>query len=258
LELGRASELAPAFGRMRCLATAWGLVFLCSLAMCSEDGAGSLGAAASLGAASPGIMDLPGVNTTLPEKGSDPVDEPVEEDEEPEEVDSEQPRPPFHAASPTSLLTVLPCLQNSPRSHSSYSRLLRRCSSKLALPRSVKTDALEVSRITLELHTYILTEDSLDIFATLLAVLKCKSFSWSERKQDCMTSSKALSFNGDFTFFSRRVYSGEAYSGENRMGNYRRFDGLMYQSQEFTRYEEKSEDECKKYCDTGKQSLICP
>lgn len=66
-----------------------------------------------------------------------------------------------------------------------------------------------------------------------------------------MTSSKALSFNGDFTFFSRRVYSDEAQSGENRMGNYRRFDGLMYQSQDFTRYEEKSEAECKKYCDSA-------
>jgi len=79
----------------------------------------------------------------------------------------------------------------------------------------------------------------------------CASYSWSARKSQCLTSARALSFNGDFTFFSKRVFSAPKSGGDNVMGRYRRFDGLMYQSKDFTRYEDKSEKECKKFCDTA-------
>merc|ERR1711990_1275 len=177
------------------------VVLLCSLALCSGDGDGSMGAAVALAGNEPGVVDLPGVNTTLPEKGSDPVAEPVEEDEEPKEKDKFSKIPFF----------------------------------------VFKADA----EVQLNCNSAQECVDRCGGMAT------CKSASWSERKRDCMTSKKALSFNGDFTFFSRRVYSEEKAFGDNRMGNYRRFAGLMYESQEFTRYEEKSEEECKKYCDTA-------
>ena len=47
------------------------------------------------------------------------------------------------------------------------------------------------------------------------------------------------------------VFAGEKGSGDALMGRYRAFAGLVFQSKDFTRYEEKTVDECKKFCDTG-------
>lgn len=79
----------------------------------------------------------------------------------------------------------------------------------------------------------------------------CKSYSWSRKQKDCLTSKHKLSFNGEYTFYTRRVYAGEKGSGDALMGRYRAFAGLVFQSKDFTRYEEKTVDECKKFCDTA-------
>merc|ERR1712054_388117 len=70
---------------------------------------------------------------------------------------------------------------------------------------------------------------------------RCKSYSFSLRKQDCLVSPNALGFNGEFTFYSRRSN-----------GKYRDFMGLMYQSKGYTRYVGKTAKECRDFCDTGK------
>jgi hypothetical protein len=80
----------------------------------------------------------------------------------------------------------------------------------------------------------------------------CNSYSWSDKKKDCMTSKNKLSFNGKYTFYSKRVYSvGPKGSGDTVKSRYRAFSGLVFQSKDFTRYEEKTEDECKRFCDTA-------
>jgi len=76
----------------------------------------------------------------------------------------------------------------------------------------------------------------------------CKSFSFSARKGDCLWSTHALSFNGEFQFWSRRIFAGAKVSGSQLMGEYRRFDGLMYQSDTFTRYQGKTLKECRRFC----------
>ena len=37
------------------------------------------------------------------------------------------------------------------------------------------------------------------------------------------------------------------------MGEYRRFDGLMYQSDTFTRYQGKTLKECRRFCNMGRR-----
>lgn len=78
---------------------------------------------------------------------------------------------------------------------------------------------------------------------------RCKSFSFSARKSDCLWSTHALSFNGEFQFWSRRAFTDPKESGRQLMGKYRRFDGLMYQTAQFTTYQGKSLKECRKFCD---------
>jgi len=78
--------------------------------------------------------------------------------------------------------------------------------------------------------------------------MECKSLSFSAVKQDCLWSPHSLSFNGEFTFFTKRSFGGEKISGKNVMGKYRSFPGLMYQSREFTRYQGKSQKECREFC----------
>lgn len=78
---------------------------------------------------------------------------------------------------------------------------------------------------------------------------RCKSFSFSARKSDCLWSTHALSFNGEFQFWSRRAFTDPKDSGRQLMGKYRRFDGLMYQTAQFTTYQGKSLKECRKFCD---------
>merc|ERR1712199_87395 len=53
---------------------------------------------------------------------------------------------------------------------------------------------------------------------------KCKSFSFSLKRKNCLWSKTALAFNGLFTFFSKRT--GKKSSGDNLMGKYRAFPGL--------------------------------
>merc|ERR1719409_936505 len=76
---------------------------------------------------------------------------------------------------------------------------------------------------------------------------KCRSFSFSVRKEDCLVSPNTLGLNSDFTFYSKRINPGEK-------DKYRDFAGLMYQSKTWTRYMGKTAEECRKFCDTGKDS----
>merc|ERR1712167_303983 len=55
----------------------------------------------------------------------------------------------------------------------------------------------------------------------------CKSFSFSVNKQDCIWSTDALSFNGGFSFFSKRTGTGKKMSGNKRLSRYREFFGLL-------------------------------
>jgi hypothetical protein len=77
---------------------------------------------------------------------------------------------------------------------------------------------------------------------------ECKSVSFSAAKQDCLWSTHALSFNGEFTFYAKRAFPGAKDSGKNLLGKYRSFMGLMYQSKEFTRYQGKTQPECREFC----------
>lgn len=86
---------------------------------------------------------------------------------------------------------------------------------------------------------------------TCLGRPSCKSYSFSENKQDCLTSTNRLAFNGEFTFYSRRVYGDEKGSGDKLMSRYRAFPGLVFQSKDWTRYDEQTEADCKRFCDTA-------
>merc|ERR1712093_210840 len=82
----------------------------------------------------------------------------------------------------------------------------------------------------------------------------CKSFSFSVNKQDCIWSTDALSFNGGFSFFSKRTGTGKKMSGNKRLSRYREFFGLMYQDKTWTRYTGPSRTKCQKMCDTASNS----